>query len=58
MGAMSLRERSWYPWAAAALWTAVVFGLVLVNTGSVILGTALGLVTGAITHRIESAGSR
>ena len=55
---MSLRERPWYPWASAVVWAAVVFGLVLGNTGSLLLAAALALAVGAITHRIETAGSR
>ena len=50
---MPLRERPWFPYASAAVWGLVVFGLVLVNSGNVVLAVALGLVVAAISQRID-----
>ena len=52
---MSLKERSWYPWASVVGWTLLVFGLVFVNSaGNLPLAAALAVVVGAITWRIET----
>ena len=50
---MPLRERPWYPFLSAAVWGLVVLGLVLVNSGNVVLAVALGLVVAVLSHRID-----
>ena len=51
--AMSLKDRAWYPYASAAGWAAVVFALVLVNSGSILLAVVLAAVVGVITWRLD-----
>ena len=55
---MPLRERPWFPWLSAVLWGLLVLGLVLVNSGSVVLAVGLGLAVAALSHWIDSAGRR
>jgi hypothetical protein len=50
---MSLKDRSWFPWASAALWGLLVFALVLVNSSNVVLALVLGLVVAVISQRID-----
>ncbi len=55
---MPLRERPRFPWLSPVLWGLLVLGLVLVNSGSVVLAVGLGLVVTVISHRIDSAARR
>ena len=50
---MPLRERPWYPWLSAALWGLAVFALVLVNSSSLVLAVALGVVVAVISRKID-----
>lgn len=53
---MSTRQRPWFRWLSAVLWGLLVLGLVLVNSGSVVLAVGLGLAVSVLSHRIDSAG--
>lgn len=50
---MPLRDRPWFRWLSAALWGLLVLALVLVNSGSVVLAVALGLLVAVLSHRID-----